>query len=57
MDLMNLIKNQILSNDEYKLRENTDLNNEVENTLKPDSSNTLIPGLIVLIITLGILLF
>lgn len=54
---MNLINNQILSNDEYKLRENTDLNNEVEKTLKPDSSNALIPGLIVLIITLGILLF
>lgn len=51
---MNLINNQMLSNE---LRENTDLNNEVEKTLKTDSSNTLIPGLIVLIITLGILLF
>lgn len=46
-----------LTDIQYKLGKNIDLNNEVEHTLEPDSSSALIPGLMVLIITLGLLLF
>lgn len=50
------IKDGAISTEKYQLSENSQLNNEVENTLKPDASSRIIPALMIVIITLAVLM-